>query len=143
MVAKQYWKLFWGIVFSVIFIDQVTKYFVALHKPTIDWGLLRIEYITNTGAGFGILQGQVFWLAVVSFIVAVGIIAFYKKIPQEKWTQVFMGLFLGGVIGNLIDRVLRGYVIDFVNLTFWPAFNAADVALSVAVVGLLIVTWKN
>ena len=99
--------------------------------------------IKNMGAGFGILQGKTFFLGIVSLVVAVTIISYYPRIPKEKIPQILFALFLGGVIGNLIDRFLRGYVIDFINFSFWPAFNIADSALTISVVGLVWYYWKK
>ena len=60
-----------------------------------------------------------------------------------KYAQYLFALFLGGVIGNLIDRAFRGYVIDFISFKFWPAFNIADACISIAVIGLIIYFWKK
>ena len=65
------------------------------------------------------------------------------KIPKEKITQALFGLFLGGVAGNLIDRILRQYVVDFIDVGFWPVFNIADMAISVSVIGLVLYFWKK
>ena len=70
-------------------------------------------------------------------------IYYYNRIPKEKSAQALSGLFLGGVAGNLIDRVLRQYVVDFIDLGFWPVFNVADAAISVSVVGLIVYFWKK
>ena len=104
---------------------------------------MKIVLIKNTGAGFGILKNQTFFLGIISLIVAVTLIVYYKKIPKEKISQILFALFLGGVIGNLIDRFFRGYVIDFISFSFWPAFNIADSALTIAVIGLVILYIKE
>ncbi len=126
------------IVFLVIIFDQLTKYLVLKFDPYFGYQYLKIVLIKNTGAGFGILQGKTFFLGIISLIVAVTLIAYYKRIPKEKIPHLLFALFLGGVIGNLIDRFLRGYVIDFISFSFWPAFNIADSALTVSVIGLVI-----
>lgn len=126
-----------------IVLDQATKLFVSLKRPEWDLGFLSIHFVHNTGAGFGILKGQMTILAIISTIVLMGVIYYYKKIPQEKWAQVLFGLFLGGVAGNLIDRILRQYVVDFIDLGFWPVFNLADAAISVSVIGLVLYFWKK
>ena len=140
MVKKKKYlvHLFSLIVFLVIIFDQLTKYLVFKFDPYFGFKYLKIVLIKNTGAGFGILQGKTFILGIVSLIVAIIIIAYYKKIPKEKAFQILFALFLGGVIGNLIDRFFRGYVIDFISLSFWPAFNIADSALTVSVIGLVV-----
>ena len=130
--------LFSLITFLVVVLDQLTKYLIFKFEPYFGYRYLKITLIKNTGAGFGILQNQTLFLGIISLIVAVVLIAYYKKIPKEKISQILFALFLGGVIGNLIDRFLRGYVIDFINFNFWPAFNVADSALTIAVIGLVL-----
>ena len=131
------------ITLIVVLLDQLTKFLIYKFKPNWDLLILKIQFIQNTGAGFGILKGQTFWLGIISLIVALGIIFSYNRIPKEKWIQVLFATFLGGVIGNLIDRFFRKFVIDFINFGFWPAFNIADACISVSVVGLVIYFWKK
>ncbi len=135
--------LFVTITLIVVLLDQLTKFLIYKFKPNWDLLILKIQFIQNTGAGFGILKGQTFWLGIISLIVALGIIFSYNRIPKEKWIQVLFATFLGGVIGNLIDRFFRKFVIDFINFGFWPAFNIADACISVSVVGLVIYFWKK
>jgi len=89
------------------------------------------------------LAGQNLWLGIVSLAVALGLMLNYKKLPKDNFAQVCFALFLGGAIGNMIDRLFVGYVTDFINLQFWPAFNIADSALSIAIVGLMIYYFKK
>lgn len=141
--GKKYLSLFLSIALATILIDQLTKFFVAVKRPEWDLGFLYIHFVHNTGAGFGILKDHMTILAVISTLVAAAVLYYYKKIPQEKIPQILFGLFLGGVVGNLIDRVLRGYVVDFFDIMIWPVFNIADMAISVSVVGLVLYYWKN
>ena len=144
MVRKNHFVLiFWIISLIVIVVDQISKYFVLCFTPKIDLGILSFHLTQNTGAGFGILQGRTFILGLISLLVAVLVIAYYKRIPRAMLPQVLSALFLGGVIGNMIDRLFRGFVIDFIDLSFWPSFNVADACISVAVVGLIICFWKE
>ena len=72
------------------------------------------------------------------------VIFFYKKkYRRKKVPQILFGLFLGGVVGNLIDRTLRGYVIDFIDPGFWSVFNIADLAISISVIGLVLYYWRK
>lgn len=91
------------------------------------------------GAGFGIMQNQVLLLILISIAVLVGIIWYRKKMQIQE--IIPFALITGGLIGNLIDRIFRGHVIDFLDFFItthhWPAFNIADIALVVGV-GLLI-----
>lgn len=133
--------VFSSIALLIVILDQSSKYLAQLLKPKVVLWFLTIQYIQNTGAGFGILKDQTSILTIVSFLVALGVILMYKKIPGEKTPQFLFAIFLGGVLGNFIDRLFRSYVIDFIDLSFWPAFNIADAAISVAVVGLVVYFW--
>lgn len=134
---------FFFIAILTVILDQISKNLVFYFQPDFRLGILTIHFVQNTGAGFGILEGQTIGLAIVSLIVALLVIFYYKKIPPEKLPQTLFAVFLGGVIGNLIDRLLRGYVVDFIDFSFWPAFNAADASICVAVAGLIIYYWKK
>ena len=145
MVKKKYTFLNFFIVITLIvtLVDQLSKYLIVLFNPNLDLGLLKIYLVTNTGAGFGILQNQTFGLAIISLLVAVLIIGSYNKLPQKKIPQLLFAVFLGGVIGNLIDRIFRGHVIDFIDFSFWPTFNIADAAISMSLIGLIWYFWKE
>jgi len=142
-VKKKYLILFVAVALGTIILDQLTKYHVASKMPEWKLGFLSIHFVQNTGAGFGILKGQMALLAIISVVVVMGVIYFYKKIPQQKVAQILWGLFLGGVAGNLIDRVLRQYVVDFIDVGFWPVFNIADMVISVSVLGLVLYFWRE
>lgn len=132
-------RYFWGIAAGTVLLDQALKLLILYVQPQNGW----FHLIQNTGAGFGILKGYTVVLTLISLIVAAAIILNYRNIPREWWPQASWGLFLGGVVGNLIDRAVRGAVIDFIDLGFWPAFNVADAAISVAAVGLIVYYWKE
>jgi len=66
---------------------------------------------------------------------------YYKRIPQKY--HIFVALILGGTIGNLIDRLFRGFVVDFIDFSFWPAFNIADMAISIGAIFLIILLIKD
>ncbi|MBI2102726.1 signal peptidase II [Candidatus Woesearchaeota archaeon] len=144
MVDKQNFGLFFSIITAAtVLLDQVTKFLVVILRP--EWNLLiaDLHLITNTGAGFGLFQDKTIILGIISLLVSLGMILYYHKIPKHYSLQLFSALFLGGVIGNLIDRFFRGYVVDFIDLRFWPAFNVADAAISLAVVGLIYHLWRD
>ena len=126
--------LFILIALIVIVLDQLTKYLVKA---------LNIPYIKNTGAGFGILQGQTLMLIFAS-IFAVGIILYYHdKAFKSRLTTVAASLILGGTLSNLIDRIYYRHVIDFINLKIWPSFNIADTAISIGALLLVYYFWKK
>ena len=140
---KKYLHLFLEVVAVTVFLDQLTKYLISISKPEWKLSFLQIHFVQNTGAGFGLLKGQMGILAVISAVVVLAVLFLYKKIPQHKIPQALFGLFLGGVAGNLIDRVVRHYVVDFIDVGFWPVFNLADTAISVSVIGLILYFWKK
>ncbi|TWI55754.1 signal peptidase II [Halalkalibacter nanhaiisediminis] len=132
----------------IIIIDQITKWIVAT-QMTLGESIPVIQdiiYITshrNKGAAFGILQGQMWFFYIITIIVIIGIVYYMQK--EAKNSRLFgvsLGLILGGAIGNFIDRLFRGEVVDFVN-TYpfgynFPIFNVADSALCIGV-GLLFI----
>ncbi|MBT4538984.1 signal peptidase II [Candidatus Woesearchaeota archaeon] len=142
-VRKRYPVIFGGIVAEVVLLDQLTKWLIISLQPQWHTRFVSINYIQNTGAGFGILQGQTLTLAILSIIIGIVLIGSYNKIDKKLMPQLLFALFLGGLIGNLIDRLFRKFVIDFINFSFWPAFNLADTALTIAAIGLIIYYWKK
>src|SRR3954453_8780876 len=98
---------------------------------------IRLTYVENRGAAFGVLQEQTSFFILVGLVVISVIVASYRYIPEPSWLlNLCLGLQMGGAIGNLVDRILVGYVVDFVDLTFWPVFNVADSAICIGVAGL-------
>ena len=122
------------VVFIVV-IDQITKYLTVLYIPAIGVqtfipGLLQITYVQNTGAAFSSFEGQQWLFALIFLIFTVLIVYEYKKKPMgfttfERWC---IAAIYGGGLGNMIDRVRLGYVVDMIETTFteFPVFNVAD-----------------
>jgi signal peptidase II len=134
---------FFLVALGIVALDQLTKAIVrgnldpGASWPDADW-LLNITYVTNSGAAFGILQGQTLFLVVTSLIGVAAIVLYYVYPPLEHGLlRLALALQLGGAAGNLIDRVRLGEVTDFINFEFWPAFNVADSAISIGVVTIL------
>ncbi|MGH7810911.1 MAG: signal peptidase II, partial [Candidatus Binatia bacterium] len=136
------------LVAVIVAFDQLTKFIVdrwiPLHHsiPIIE-GFFSLTYVRNTGAAFGIFAGsaEIFrrpFLILVS-VVAIGfIVVMLKRLrDSEKWLVTALAFILGGAIGNLIDRVVYGEVIDFLDCFWgsfhWPAFNIADSFITVGV----------
>lgn len=95
-------------------------------------GLLQFRYVWNTGAAFSILTGQRWFLVVLASLAAGALLIFRRKITSDRRImRVIWGLVFGGTVGNLIDRIRFGYVIDFLEFDFitFPVFNIADSAL--------------
>lgn len=120
-------KFFFLVAALVIVLDQLTKFIADRFFYTVH----------NTGAAFGLFQNMTLILIVISIIV-IGIILYYYKSLTKASLTVYTGLILGGTISNLIDRIFLGYVIDFINFRIWPAFNLADLAITIGVIGLII-----
>ena len=141
-----------GCAALVLVFDQWTKVWVVANLPLytpvdlLDWmtPILSFTYVKNTGVAFGLFPqlGQVF--TVLQIVVILGIIYYQRTLPDEVlWLHLSLGLVVGGALGNLVDRILRGYVVDFLDVNFWPlqqwpVFNLADSAIVVGVTIMLI-----
>jgi signal peptidase II len=129
-----------------ILTDQLSKAYVVRHLDLYEsWAPLpaleevfRFTYVRNTGAAFGLFpQGGAIFL-IIAVIVSVIIIYYYRQVSSAGWLiRLALGLQLGGALGNVIDRVRLGYVVDFLDVWRWPVFNVADSCIVVGV-GLLI-----
>lgn len=128
---------------SIILLDQISKYWVAeniLYGSYISvTSFFKIVHFQNTGAAFSFLHNASGWQNYF-FIILTGIILIYlfylfKKNKDQKYTWLSLLLIVSGAIGNLIDRVINGYVTDFIyihyNEMYWPAFNVADSVISI------------
>lgn len=127
------------IVFVVLSLDQLSKFIITRclsqnqSVPLIK-GIFHLTLIHNRGAAFGILRDQV-PLFIFTSILAIILIYFnLKKNKHRKAYIIALSLILGGALGNLIDRLFFGYVIDFIDLRIWPVFNIADSAITIAAV---------
>jgi signal peptidase II len=136
--------LFLGSALIVIALDQLTKTLVRTYMdrgeswPDADW-LVKIRYVTNTGAAFGILQDQTTFLIVMAFVGLIAIYLYYRYPPFDHWVvPVAIGLMLGGACGNLIDRILHKRVTDFIDFPNFPAFNVADSAINAGIAVVII-----
>lgn len=135
-------------VIVLVIIDQVVKYFCFnnLVEPiTLIPGFIELSYLENRGAAFGIMQDKSFFLVVFPIIIIIGLIVFYTKLGNsrnEKISKASLILILSGAIGNLIDRVFNGFVVDMFHFTFFdfPIFNIADIYVVVGTILLMIVT---
>lgn len=142
----------------VLLADQVTKHLVATRLEVgqpwdpVSWlaPILSITHVTNTGVAFGLLQGLGNVFVIAHVVAAVAIIVYSRRLPPGQWAlRTALGLALGGALGNLVDRVRQGYVVDFIDVNFWPftefpVFNVADSSIVVGVallIGLLM--WEE
>ena len=128
----------------VVAADQLSKTWIkfnlAFGQSVPETGFPRITHIQNTGAAFGLFQGQSFALTIIAifgvifFLVLALIIHRRLTFLGSRLGMSALGLILGGTIGNLIDRLRLGYVTDFIDVGFWPAFNIADSAVVIGTI---------
>ena len=134
----------------IVGFDQWTKYLVrtdlAYGQAWAPWDWMlpyaRIIHAQNTGAAFGMFQGMNPVFTVLAIIVAGVILYYFPKVPRTDWLiRLAMVMQFGGALGNLVDRVTQGYVVDFVSLGTFPVFNVSDSCISIGVVLLVIGMW--
>jgi len=133
----------------VIPLDYLTKIWVETHVPEGGWinvidGFFRLTHARNSGAALGILPELPWWVFVVLTVIALGfVVSFYRQIgAADKLSASALGLIVAGAIGNLVDRVFRHEVVDFLQfdlgLFIFPDFNVADSAICVGVALLML-----
>ena len=160
-MSNQKSKWLWFLAAPVVcLLDYITKIWAidALKIPQrsieVISGYFDLSYAENTGVAFGILDSsQYFWkpyaLAALAVAAIAGIIYYCHKAPSgRKLLYLSFGMLTGGILGNLGDRIFRGYVVDFVewhirDSFYWPNFNVADAAITVGIVFLIIDVVKN
>lgn len=128
----------------IVVADQFSKAWIRTNLPEgrslFETGFLRITHVHNTGAAFGLFPDQVLALIIVALIgitailVYVLIVSRYFPLPDGMMGKLALGLVFGGTLGNLLDRLCLGYVTDFIDFGFWPAFNIADSAVTVGII---------
>lgn len=147
--VKKYITGIFGVLI-LVGLDQLTKYLAICHLKNsggmeILPGIFRLEYLENHGAAFGILQGQRIILLLFTIIIFLALASLYYKIPANSRylpMQAVLILLLSGAVGNMIDRMIRRYVVDFLyfSLIDFPIFNVADcyVVIGVALAIILL-----
>jgi signal peptidase II len=138
-----------GVVAIVLLLDQGTKTLVrtklAFNEPwiPIPWlgENLIVVHWKNEGSAFGLFGGAGDLISILAVITAVGILVFYPRIPQKDWSmRLSFSLLFGGITGNLIDRIIQGYVTDIFSINYGSVFNLADLSNLLAVI-ILVVGW--
>lgn len=153
-MSARFGKLSWLWLTTLVFVlDQASKFYfegtlqlyqqIVIIPDLFSWTLAY-----NTGAAFSFLAGQSGWqrwlFALIAVVVSVVLVVWLKRLkPNETWLAAALALVLGGALGNLVDRVLFGHVIDFIlvhwqNRWYFPAFNLADSAITVGAIMLVI-----
>lgn len=134
---------------AVVALDQATK---AVASSGLETGesvsvlgdFIRLTLVHNTGAAFGLFPGSRVPFIIVS-VLAIGVVLylFFRDTYRSVWNRTLLGCILGGAIGNLVDRVRLGWVVDFIDVGFgtarWPVFNVADSAVTL---GVLLLAWN-
>jgi len=133
---------------AVFIVDQLTKYWVsselAIGQAWMPLALLEnlvvIRHVRNSGAAFGMFPAAGNLFLLVAVLVVLGIIRYYysRAHTAAPWVRISLGLMLGGALGNMIDRFRFGFVVDFIDLGWWPVFNVADSSIVVGVTMLAI-----
>jgi len=139
----------------VLVLDQLSKLWVVanfdLYESIQLIPQLNFTYVHNTGAAFSFLSsagGWQRWFFVgIALVASISLSVWLTRLkPSERWMAVTLSLILGGAIGNVLDRIAYGYVIDFIDVYYqawhWPVFNIADCAISVGVLMMLIDTFR-
>ena len=150
MINKIQTKLYFlSLSIFIILIDQFTKYLMFYNYKTFinkDFLLFRLDFVRNYGAAFNIFSGNRIFLSLISIFFSIFLIyLILSKKTLNKFDLISYSFILGGTIGNGIDRILRGFVIDFINLNVinFPVFNIADISINIGFIFLLYSIFKN
>jgi len=145
--ARRRWPLFAGLAVAIVVVDQIAKATVRANllpgqSTDVVGDLVRIVFGQNNGALFGLFKDNATMFGTVSLLVIGLIVAYHARSAPSLYLTVTLGLLLGGAIGNMIDRLNLGYVVDFVDVGIGPTrfytFNVADSAISLAILLLFI-----
>ena len=120
----------------------ISKNFIVYESKTIIKNFLDITYVKNTGAAFSILKDNTWMITIISLMIIMGVIYYiYKNKPSNNIENIGYGMVIGGALGNFIDRIIYGYVIDFIDFYIfnynYPVFNLADSFICIGVLILL------
>ena len=133
----------------IVLIDQFTKYLMFYNKKLFvnkDFLLFKLDFVKNYGAAFNILSGSKVFLSLISIIFTILLIyLIFRKNTFNSFDLYSYSFILGGTIGNGIDRIYKGFVVDFINLNIinFPVFNIADISINVGFIFLLYNIFKN
>ena len=150
MINKIQTKLyFFSLSIFIVLIDQFTKYLIFYnHKIFLnkDFLLFKLDFVKNYGAAFNIFSGSRVFLSLISIFFSLLIIyLMFRKNTLNSLDLYSYSFILGGTIGNGIDRIYRGFVVDFINLNIinFPVFNIADISINIGFIILLYNVFKN
>ena len=150
MINKIQTKLYFlSLSIFIVLIDQFTKYLMLYNKKIFinkDFLLFKLDFVKNYGAAFNIFSGSRIFLSFISIIFSIILIYLILKKSSKSTLDLYSYSFiLGGTIGNGIDRIYKGYVVDFINLNIinFPLFNIADISINIGFIFLLYNIFKN
>ena len=150
MISKLQTKLYFLSLSSfIVFIDQFTKYLMSYNNKLFinkDFLLFKLDFVKNYGAAFNIFSGSRIFLSLISIFFSILLIyLIFRKNSLNSFDLYSYSFILGGTFGNGIDRILKGYVIDFINLNIinFPVFNIADISINIGFIFLLYNIFKN
>ena len=150
MINKIQTKLYFlSLSIFIVLIDQLTKYLMLYNKTLFinkDFFIFKLDFVRNYGAAFNILSGSRIFLSLISIFFS--ILLFYLIIKKNNLNSIDFysySFILGGTIGNGIDRIYKGYGLDFINLNIinFPVFNIADISINIGFIFLLYNIFKN
>ena len=136
-------------------LDWISKWLVQMHITQITEvipiipGFFNLRHDRNTGAAFGVLAGHRILLILITLAALGFIFAYYLRFKESRWMQISLGFLLGGAIGNFVDRIRLGEVVDFLQFgiasqrLFWPTFNIADVSICIGAGMLIVYLFRN
>jgi signal peptidase II len=152
-------KRFYFVALLILIVDHVTKWMARAtlesHQPIeLISGYLRLSYVHNSGVAFGLFDKvdspwKPYILAAMAVLAVILILLYRAHMPADRTLlQLALAVTMGGILGNFLDRVIRGYVVDFIEfhiheVFYWPTFNVADSAITIGIALLLIDTVKN
>jgi len=133
----------------IIIIDQFSKYLMFYNYKTVinkDFLLFKLDLVKNYGAAFNIFSGSRIFLSLISILFSILLIyLIFRKNTLKSFDLYSYSFILGGTIGNGIDRIYKGFVVDFINLNIinFPVFNIADISINIGFIILLYNIFKN
>jgi len=150
MINKIQTKIYFlSLSFFIVLIDQSTKYLMFHNKKIIinkDFLLFKLDFVKNYGAAFNIFSGSRIFLSLISVLFSILLIyLIFRKNTLNIFDLYSYSFILGGTIGNGIDRIYKGFVVDFINLNIinFPVFNIADISINIGFIFLLYNIFKN
>ena len=150
MINKIQTKIYFlSLSIFIVLIDQFTKYLMFYNKKIFinkDFLLFKLDFVKNYGAAFNIFSGSRIFLSLISILFSILLIyLIFRKNTLDKFDLYSYSFILGGTIGNGIDRIYKGFVVDFINLNIinFPVFNIADISINIGFIFLLYNIFKN